>query len=60
MKTTKNVFLARSYLQQYCSKPYVDLPLRKYIRFMNTLTVKENHMVLNNSQVKKLLKRVNK
>ena len=60
MKLSKNVFLARSYLQQFCNKPSNDLPIRKYMRLMESLSVKERHRIKNDSQVKKLLKRVNK
>ena len=60
MKVTKNIFLARSYLQQYCNKPSVDKPLAQYIRMMDKLNLSERNKVFNDIQVKKLLRRVNK
>ena len=39
MKVTKNIFLARSYLQQYCNKPSVDKSLAQYIRMMDKLNL---------------------
>lgn len=60
MKVTKNIFLARSYLQQYCNKPSNDTPIMNYLKMMQNLSKNEQKKVLNDNQVKKLLKRVNK
>ena len=59
MKLSKNIFLSRSYIQQWLNKPSVDAPLRKYIKLMDSLPLKERNKVKNDPLVKKLLKRVN-
>jgi hypothetical protein len=59
MKLTRNVFLARSYLQQVCNKPWIDKPILQYIKLMDSLPLKERRKVQSDPVVKKLLKRVN-
>lgn len=59
MKLTRNVFLARTYLQQYLNKPSVDAPLHKCIKLLDSLSLKERKRVQSDPVYKKLLKRVN-